>query len=259
MKEIIHYGIVLFVIAAIAGVGLYGVNELTRDRIAAAARAALAEGQRIAFPGAATFSEAKSFPLDDKDVTYYDAYDADQDVIGYAIVYAVQGYQSQIRVLTGLYPSGRVSGIRVLSQAETPGLGAEIEAVPSTKTLWSVLAGLFRKHAPTPGTGAVMLPAFQMQFAGKTLDQLVVVKQPTTKNIEAISGATITSDAVVKAVREPAEAFLKWQREKGPEHSRTRTDTDEHGQTRDEVQGSTFQVPGLTSPVSSFESQVTSL
>jgi electron transport complex protein RnfG len=212
MKDVIHYGFVLLVIAALAGVGLYGVNELTKERLAEAQRAALASGQQRAFPAATSFSDAKSFPMHGKYVTYFEVYDRNGELIGYELVYAVQGYQSQIKVLTGLYADGRLSGICVLSQAETPGLGAEIEAVPSTETLWSAIAGLFARDTQSAEAAPTQVPAFQAQFAGKTLDQLVVVKQKTDTNIEAISGATITSDAVVKAVREPVEAFLEWKK-----------------------------------------------
>ena len=210
MKDVIHYGLVLFIIASIAGVGLYGVNEMTKDRIAEASRATLAAGQRIAFPEAASFSDAQSFPVNGSEGTYFDVYDKDGTLIGYEVVYAVQGYQSQVKVLTGLRLDGHISGIRVLSQAETPGLGAEVEAVPSTKTLWSAIGDLLGGARAAPEEAAPQIPTFQAQFTGKTLDQLVVVKQPTEENIEAISGATITSAAVVKAVREPAEAFLAW-------------------------------------------------
>jgi electron transport complex protein RnfG len=59
------------------------------------------------------------------------------------------------------------------------------------------------------------LPPFQTQFANKRVADLVVVKSKTADNIEAISGATITSAAVTKAVREPVEAFLAWHAQQG--------------------------------------------
>ena len=181
MKDVIHYGLVLFIIASIAGVGLYGVNEMTKERIAEASRATLAAGQRIAFPEAASFSDAQSFTVNGGKGTYFGVYDKDGTLIGYEVVYAVQGYQSQVKVLTGLRLDGHISGIRVLSQAETPGLGAEVEAVPSTKTLWNAIGGLFGGARVAPEEAAPQIPTFQAQFTGKTLDQLVVVKQPASK------------------------------------------------------------------------------
>jgi electron transport complex protein RnfG len=213
MKKTLQYATVLLVISGVAGGGLHFVNELTRDRIAAAQRKNLADGQKLLLPAAARFSAEKTFPLNGRASVFYEAYDAAGTVIGYELDYAVQGYQSQVRVLSAVGPDGVVRGIKVLSQAETPGLGAEIETVPATKSLWQALAGLFRPAAPA--TAAAPLPPFQTQFANKRVADLVVVKSKTADNIEAISGATITSAAVTKAVREPVEAFLAWHAQQG--------------------------------------------
>jgi len=208
MNKMLHYAVVLLVISSVAGVGLYVVNELTRDKIAAAQRKSLTEGQQQLLPDAARFSAEKTFPMNGKEVVYYEAFNAAGTVIGYEVDYAVQGYQSQVRVLSALGTNGVLRGIKVLSQAETPGLGAEVEAVPSTKSLWQAIAGLFRPAAPV--AAGVQLPPFQTQFANKGVTDLVVTKTKEPNKIEAVSGATITSAAVTKAVREPLAAFLAW-------------------------------------------------
>ncbi len=208
MNKMLHYALVLLIISGVAGGGLYFVNELTRDKIAAAQRKSLTEGQQQLVPEAARFSAELTFPLNGKSVVYYEALDAAGTVIGYELDYTVQGYQSPVRVLSALGTNGVLRGIKVLSQAETPGLGAEIEAVPTSKSLWQAIAGMFRPAAPA-ATG-VPLPPFQTQFANKTVGDLVVTKTKEPNTIEAISGATITSTAVSKAVREPVTAFLAW-------------------------------------------------
>jgi electron transport complex protein RnfG len=207
MRKMLHYALVLTVINGIAGIGLYGVNELTRDRIAAAQRRNLVEGQQQLLPEATVFSEAKTFDMHGRPVTYYEAQDAGGAIIGYELDYAVQGYQSPVRVLSAIGRDGTLRGIKVLSQAETPGLGAEVQAIPSDKTLWRALADIVRR-APPATTAVVAIPPFQAQFAGKTTNALVVVKTKDPDRIEALSGATITSDAVTRAVREPVVAFL---------------------------------------------------
>jgi len=206
MKEIVHYGAVLLVFSGLAGVGLHGVNALTKDKIAAAQQRALTEGQRQIFPAAARFGERRAFTAGGKTAYYFEAYDSSGACIGYELLHTVQGYQSPITVLTALGVDGRIVGIKVLGQAETPGLGAEIDAVPATKTLWQALAGLVRR-APDDAERAPAVPAFQAQFAGKSVAQLRVVKQPSADAIEAIAGATITSEAVTKAVREAITEF----------------------------------------------------
>ncbi len=207
MKQILHYGAVLLVFSGLAGVGLHGVNALTKDKIAASQRRALTDGQRLVFPAAARFSEERAFTAGGKQARYYEAYDESGACIGYELLHTVQGYQSPITVLTAITLDGTIAGIKVLGQAETPGLGAEIEALPTSKTLWQALGGLFGA-APAAEEAAPAVPAFQAQFAGKRAEQLRVVKQAEPGAIEAIAGATITSDAVAKAVREAITDFL---------------------------------------------------
>jgi len=208
MKKIIHFSVVLLVISGSAGIGLHGVNELTKDRIAAAQRKNLADGQKIVFPGAASFSDEMKFPLNGSSGTYYEVYNEKKELVGYELLAAEQGYQSQIRVLTGVGKDGVVTGIKVLEQAETPGLGTEVDALPGGKSLWQALAGIF-STAKVETKGPVM-PPFQAQYAGKKAAQLEVVKMHDPNKIDAISGATITSKAVTRAVRTPLEAFLQF-------------------------------------------------
>ena len=207
MKQILHYGLVLFVIAGAAGMGLYGVNAATFEKVKESERKALSEGQKFAFPEGVSFSEPKTFEVHGKNETYYEVFDKDKKVIGYELLYSVQGYQSIIKVLSGITPEGKIRAIKILSQAETPGLGAEVDAIPSTKTLLQAVGGLFGKK--NQETAPQLVPAFQAQFDNKNIKDLKVVKIKTDKNIEAVSGSTITSKAVTRAVREPAEVFVK--------------------------------------------------
>ena len=206
MKTILHYGLVLLIIAGVAGVGLSFVDNLTKEPIKKAQAQALTEGQKLVFPGASSFSEAEILE-GDVPVTFYRVFDSGKKLIGYELLYQVSGYQSQIKVLTGLDLEGKITAIKVLEQAETPGLGAEVEASPSDKTVWSAIASLFKKVEEDIEED--LTPAFQAQFKGKTPSDLTVVKTKNEKNIAALSGATITSEAVTKAVREPVNAFLK--------------------------------------------------
>ena len=109
--------------------------------------------------------------------------------------------------MTGIEPDGKVVAIRVLEQAETPGLGAEVDALPSNDTIFSAIAGLFSSKEEKAEENQI--PWFQAQFSGKTPEDLIVVKTKDPKHITALSGATITSTAVTKAVKEPIELFLK--------------------------------------------------
>ena len=208
MKNILHYAVVLFIVAGIAGLGLHVVSAATKERIAESKKAALADGQKIAFPGAVKFSDEKTFDVYGKNAVYYEAFDSEDKIIGYVLRYGVMGYQSEVEVLTGITPDGTIKAIKVLSQAETPGLGAEVDTLPSSGTIWAKVGSLVSGKKEEE-TGEPPIPAFQAQYSDKPISGLKVVKEKTDKYIESISGSTITSRAVTRAVREPAEAFVK--------------------------------------------------
>ena len=94
------------------------------------------------------------------------------------------GYEGVMQLLTAINPDGSVIEYIITAHKETPGLGDRAGKSP-----------------------------FKDQFAGKKLDDLVVVKDPTnTVNIQAMTGATISSRAATAAVRkalEEAEPLIK--------------------------------------------------
>ena len=63
------------------------------------------------------------------------------------------------------------------------------------------------EHNETPGLGDnAQKPSFRKQFAGKGADHLVVTKDPADKeDIQAMTGATISSRAVVLGVKQAVE------------------------------------------------------
>jgi electron transport complex protein RnfG len=89
--------------------------------------------------------------------------------IGYIVESFGKGYSSYIDILTAVDKDLAVRKINILHHAETPGLGDEIEK-----------------------------DYFKNSFKGKTIDHLVVKKEETREDIQALSGATISSRAVVE-------------------------------------------------------------
>jgi electron transport complex protein RnfG len=102
-------------------------------------------------------------------------------VVGYTFSTTASGFGGGVGVLTGIDAAGTVTDIRIVSHSETPGLGAK-----STD------------------------PAFTDRYKGKATDaSLVVTKTPSTQptEIDAITGATITSRAVTTAVNYAIDAY----------------------------------------------------
>lgn len=103
---------------------------------------------------------------------YYEAMKG-SEFLGYIAETYGKGYSSYINVLVGTDKDFVIQKIKIISHAETPGLGDEVEKA-----------------------------YFKDQFKGKTLEQLEVVKQEPTEKILAITGATISSRAVTAGVRD---------------------------------------------------------
>lgn len=117
----------------------------------------------------------------------YLASNADSDdLIGVAFMAVGSGFQGELRIMVGLTPDlTQVTGIKVLEQIETPGLGTKIVVDPSNKQdpYW-----------------------FPAQFKGvHTVPDMVVIKnaKPTQKHeVQGITGATISSQAVTRILNE---------------------------------------------------------
>jgi electron transport complex protein RnfG len=109
------------------------------------------------------------------------------DVIGYVVQSYGKGYSSYINTFVATDKDFVVQKISILGHGETPGLGDEIE------TDW-----------------------FKAQFKGKSLEHLKVIKGDTKEDIQAISGATISSRAVTEdAVKHGVEFLIKTIKEGG--------------------------------------------
>lgn len=117
--------------------------------------------------------------------TYYIGYDEQGGVAGVAIEAAGQGFQDTIRILYGYSPKeNAVVGMEVLESKETPGLGDKIGSDPQ----------------------------FQSNFDKLVVErEVVLVKHGEKKNpweIEAITGATVSSRAITNILRESLARVL---------------------------------------------------
>jgi len=118
----IRYGLTLGIICMAAAGLLSGVNFLTKPRIIAQAQAEEEISLKEVIPAAARFEAVKS---GDK-VSYYKAFDLGGRLIGAAFQASTKGYSSTILTIAGMLNDGTITAIKVLSQNETPGLGAKI-------------------------------------------------------------------------------------------------------------------------------------
>ena len=215
MNERVKYPIIMTIICLISAAALAFTFALTKDNISASKKSELVKGLEAVLPaGKAKIDErplagVTAAQPGDADKLYVALDDAGNE-IGYAAIGSARGYSSEISAMVGVTPDLKIIAVRILSQSETPGLGERTREVPPTKSLWSAIGQMFAaKQAAVPET-ALVEPPFQAQFRNKSVSQLTVTKIPGSKEgISAITGATITTQAVVDAVRNGMQVIEK--------------------------------------------------
>lgn len=178
--EIIKLGIILFVITGVAGLILGSVYVITKAPIEKQAITENNNAMRETLQKADSF-EKLNIPIKNGIVKEINKGLSGTSVVGYTIKVAPKGYNGAVELMVGISMTGKVEGIKIIAQNETPGLGAN-----SVK------------------------PNFSSQFKGKELTpELKVVKTPASSpnEISAITGATITSKAVTHGVNEAIKVF----------------------------------------------------
>ena len=191
--------IVLTLICVVASLAVGLTYNYCSDRIFEQIKLAKEKALFSALPDGAKFE-----PKEANGFEYYEAFNIDGELIGYAFEGSASGYSSVIKVMVGVNTTAdTIKGISVTSQKETPGLGANIQAIKTEGTLWSAIASIGKEKVEKEEPE----PYFQQQFKNNSIDNLKVVKTSGTPYIEAITGATISSKAVTTAVSEAVEKF----------------------------------------------------
>lgn len=185
--------LVLLVITMISGLLLGTVYQVTKTVIDERKMAEKQISYQAAYPLAATMDfdadtekafEARLAELEANGSTFGNnvlneilrVKDESGSVIGYvASVTSKDAYKNQLTVAVGMAVDGTVQNIVVLEHEETPGLGSKAAEEP-----------------------------FLSQFAGKSVDSFTAVKEGASADneIDAISGATFSTNAVTNAVNE---------------------------------------------------------
>jgi len=132
----------------------------------------------IVVPGAESYEEKSA-----DGITYFECKDSSGEIAGIALPAQGNGYQGVIKLMVGLTPDlQRITGVKVLEQVETPGLG-----------------------------GRIGEEAFQNQFNDISVEpevEYVKNQKPEKDNqIRAVTGATISSRSVVAIINRAVSEF----------------------------------------------------
>lgn len=170
-KEIIVPAVSLFLICVVVTALLALTNAVTAPKIDALAVETQDASKKQVLSSAASFSEEKQVEKDGVSYTYYDGLTSDGSVMGYVFVTSAKGYGGDISVMVGVLGDGTVAGVNILSINETAGLGMNAKN-----------------------------QSFLDQFLGKSGEIGVAKNNPSDTEIQALTGATITSRAMATAV-----------------------------------------------------------
>ncbi|NMC57413.1 MAG: RnfABCDGE type electron transport complex subunit G [Eubacteriaceae bacterium] len=190
-KDIVKLELILFIICVVAAGLLALTNSVTAPIIAKnqlqseiqAKQAVLPQGKEFNDIDSAKMAELFKNSNNEKlnNIVQISIAEADGKFSGMVIKTSVTGYKGSIVMLIGIDAQGKITSYKVLSHSETPGLGDKI-------------------------TGE----KFSSQFAGKSANEsLVVVKKAVQKSneIQAITGATISSRAATLAINSAIDAY----------------------------------------------------
>ena len=189
LTYILRLSLTLLLITAIMAAALAGVNAITEEKIAAITKEKTDAAIREVLPGATYISEwrpTRSMPFPEGVSRLYDGasrlgsctLETFGERVGFAVEVVTSGFDGEITMMVGVDKDGKVLGISIISHTETAGLGA-VAAASSAKG-----------------------QAFRSQFVGLG-GELAVTKDGG--EVDAITGATITSRAVTEGVNTALE------------------------------------------------------
>jgi electron transport complex, RnfABCDGE type, G subunit len=176
IKTVLKTSLILALICSVSVLFLSLTNSLTFDKIEQQKQLVLENSLKQVVSSAHSFNELP----ETSSSSVYSAVDSNKNIIGYVFICSSKGYGGDISVMTGIDLNGNVSGVKILEQNETPGLGQK-------------------------STDA----SFTNQFIKPQIEEFTVKKgTPSAQNeISAITGATITSNAVTSCVNTALDDF----------------------------------------------------
>lgn len=176
--------IVLTVIAAVMAGLLGGTNLLTADKIAELTAA----NEKAAVEKVIKAENYNKFQLKYNDVTYtYFKAQNGESTVGYAFTLGANGYGGTVKCVVGIDITGKITAVEITDVSnETPGLGQNAGRT-----------------------------SFTDQFKGKSTELSVVKSGAKENEVQAVTGATITSKAVTTSVNLAMELYKKIEGEDG--------------------------------------------
>ena len=173
-NTIVRLTVFLLLVAGLSGLAVGYTNGITAPVIAVYEAEKLMQGYADVYHGADEFAERG---YDGPESIIYNVVEAKRDGEAVGLIYTLKprGFGGEMTMLAGVdFASQKITGIRVLSHAETPGLGDRTAQ-----------------------------PGFAERFAGKTAArELSAVGAATSAEdeVQGVTGATVSTEAVAAGV-----------------------------------------------------------
>lgn len=185
MKKVIQMLVVLTAIGIISGGVLSQLSNWAKPLIAANKKAATERAIFLVQPEGKDYSQINTTAAE-----IYKVVNENNESIGYALAYEGNGFQGNIRLMVGLTNDLKnITALEVLDQVETPGLGTKVTETPFTSQ--------FNELDTEP-----------------TVEWVKGVPPSKPNEIQAITGATISSKAIVEIINNGIEK-MRILKEKG--------------------------------------------
>lgn len=175
MNKTLKLGITLLIISAVAAAILAFSNGATKDKIAEIELKNTQDALAGIYGVVEDYDSVEGAELEglqevDEGLTAVYAIKEAGEIAGHSITTVTNGFGGPVEIMVGFSGDGEVLGVRVLKHGETAGIGSKAAE-----------------------------PEFTDTFEGKSAD--------TEIEVETISGATITSSAVIKGVNQAREVY----------------------------------------------------
>ncbi len=177
VKEFAVPTLILCAICLVATLLLALTNDVTAPIIEELAVQTEQDARKMVLPSAESFEQGEALTLND---IQYDCYKGvtGGSTAGYVFTTTAKGYGGDLKVMTGIDNEGKVTGVEILEISETAGLGMNASK-----------------------------EEFRNQYIGKSGEVYVSKDKSGDNSIDALTGATITSRAVTRAVNDALELY----------------------------------------------------
>ncbi|MDG5817008.1 FMN-binding protein [Chitinispirillales bacterium ANBcel5] len=213
MTDVIKLALALMAISLVAGLAIGITNHSTREQIAYQNELIQKQSLQAVFPEGITIKEKSGEGI--LPSKYWVGVCDDGEVLNYAFEVSRMGYSGDIKYMVGVDPEGTITGMTILEQQETPGLGSRVEEVASSEYIWTFLFSSSEENEPWfteqfKGLSA-LLPITINNSSGEwhNLDQDKRNELKENNSVTAITGSTISTNAVVSGVEEKVKSYVK--------------------------------------------------